>query len=71
MAETNAWASVAPIRPREAEVELGFLFLDIAQDEEPNQVAYVQKMAGIINGLYIAGWRDAREDMYRRMLGAE
>lgn len=61
----NPWEGVRKIRPREAEVELGFLLLDLAADDEPDTLEYSRKVGALINGIYLAGWSDAKTEIAR------
>lgn len=68
---SNPWSGVIPMKPHEAELEIGFLLLDAAQDPDAEPLAYANKLVKVINGVYLAGWRDARDEVYKAMLAAE
>lgn len=61
----NPWADVKPVPPRVAEIELGFLLLDVVSDRENDAQTYAEKVNRIINGIYLAGWQDASRQAYR------
>lgn len=60
MTETNPWASVKPLTPNEAAMEMAFIFIDIAQGDATSEV-FTERLVELLNGVYLSGWQSARE----------
>lgn len=64
----SVWDSVRPLSPTDGELNLAFIFLDVAQDPEPDYKAYADKINMIVNGLYLKGWQDSSRHIYETCL---